>query len=310
MEHDHRRLIKFGNSSHIISLPNNWIKKHKLKKGDLIYIEENGNGEMILSSEIKKITNETNIEYDDLDELNRKLISSYIAGYDIIKIKVKNLNHNDLIRSYLEKLMSFEIVYQLEDKIIAKDLLDIKETQVINLIRRIDTINQSMFEDSKSSYKEKNYENIYKRDIYINKLTYLCLRILKKCLEDPNLIKKVGLKNDKLIEIWELITSLENIGDNIKRISGILTRIGNTKKLNGLLLVYNKVYKEYVEAMKSYYKNNKLLAYQVSSKKGEIINECNDLAKKHGNNPNIINMLEKIKTIEVLTRNICRSVYQ
>ena len=49
-----RKLIKFGGSSHIIAIPNAWIKKNSLGKGDTIYIEENGNNELILHPSIKE----------------------------------------------------------------------------------------------------------------------------------------------------------------------------------------------------------------------------------------------------------------
>ena len=88
---EYRKLIKFGNSSHIVSLPNYWLKKNNLKKGALIYFEENGNGELVLNPELKKhhIKSECVIEDNgDLKDLHRRLVSNYIAGYDIIKINL------------------------------------------------------------------------------------------------------------------------------------------------------------------------------------------------------------------------------
>ena len=39
---DYRRLISFGKSSFVVSLPKGWVVQNKLKKGDLIYFEESG----------------------------------------------------------------------------------------------------------------------------------------------------------------------------------------------------------------------------------------------------------------------------
>src|SRR3989344_3512162 len=88
---EYRKLIKFGNSSHIISLPNNWVKKHKLKKGDLIYFEENGSGELILNREIKKensqITQTTiDIINKPVPTIEREILCAYTNNYDIINI--------------------------------------------------------------------------------------------------------------------------------------------------------------------------------------------------------------------------------
>src|SRR3989344_3870559 len=43
-----RRIIKFGDSSHVISLPKKWIDKNNLKKGDLVVCNEETNELRIL----------------------------------------------------------------------------------------------------------------------------------------------------------------------------------------------------------------------------------------------------------------------
>ena len=55
MEHEPRKLIKFGSSSHIISIPQKWIQSNSLKKGDMIFLTESNENELILSPKNKKI---------------------------------------------------------------------------------------------------------------------------------------------------------------------------------------------------------------------------------------------------------------
>ena len=64
---DYRKLIKFGESSHVISLPASWIRKNNLKKGDHIYFEENGNNELVITAEIKKFEPEQQEITIDID---------------------------------------------------------------------------------------------------------------------------------------------------------------------------------------------------------------------------------------------------
>ena len=49
-----RKLIKFGKSSFVISLPKKWLEKNKLKKGDLLYVSENENGLSLTSKDNEK----------------------------------------------------------------------------------------------------------------------------------------------------------------------------------------------------------------------------------------------------------------
>jgi bifunctional DNA-binding transcriptional regulator/antitoxin component of YhaV-PrlF toxin-antitoxin module len=50
-----RRLIKFGDSSHVVSIPKDWIEKNNLQKGDLIFLDENEFGQLLISPDQKKI---------------------------------------------------------------------------------------------------------------------------------------------------------------------------------------------------------------------------------------------------------------
>ena len=88
---EYRKLIKFGNSSHIISLPNSWVRKNKLKKGALIYFEENGNGEIVLTPELKKEENKIseitiNITNKPIQTIEREIMNGYINNYDTLNI--------------------------------------------------------------------------------------------------------------------------------------------------------------------------------------------------------------------------------
>ena len=45
---DTRRIISFGTSSYVVSVPKNWVRENNLKKGDLIHVEDRKD-ELILS---------------------------------------------------------------------------------------------------------------------------------------------------------------------------------------------------------------------------------------------------------------------
>ena len=51
-----RKLIRFGKNSYVISLPKQWVDKTKLKKGDLISIDETKEGLVLKtnSAEVKE----------------------------------------------------------------------------------------------------------------------------------------------------------------------------------------------------------------------------------------------------------------
>jgi phosphate uptake regulator len=306
-----RKLIKFGKSSHIISLPNNWLKKNKLKKGDLLYISEESNNELKINPQLKdeKQESEISIVYDgDLEEIHRKIIGNYIAGYSIINIRLEKSDNIDIIKNYIDSLMSLEIIEESNTEIKVKDLLNIKEISMEKIVRRIDTLIRSMMEDTKLSNKTNNYEEIFKRDYNINKLTFLSYRVLKKCLDYPKLAEFIGIKYNRIIEDWLLVFDLEKLGDEIKRISRYLTRLKN-KNIKDLIGVYSEVCEDYNKCMNAYYKNDFRIIQEIIKKKDIIIKKCNLIVEKN-NNPYVFNIMERAKTLEKYIRDIGRLMYK
>ena len=114
---DYRRLIKFGNSSYVVSIPKDWLKKNNLEKGDMIYMNENSNNEIVLTSKIEETGPESltiTLDIDSFDEtdIERRVTSKYLAGYDTFILQgEKTLREKQtFIRALLNNLMALEII--------------------------------------------------------------------------------------------------------------------------------------------------------------------------------------------------------
>ena len=71
-----------------------WVTNQKLKAGDQLSVTIDGTNNLILSSERKKIhvKKQTNILLDETSEkghIERKIIATYISGYNQIHIRSK-----------------------------------------------------------------------------------------------------------------------------------------------------------------------------------------------------------------------------
>ena len=312
---EYRKIIKFGNSSHVVSLPSYWLKRNKLNKGDLIYFEENGNNELIFSPRVKDSKKELNkIVIDstnkDLSDINREIISKYIAGYDLIEISDNSMEKRSAdIRNLIHNLMGMEIMFQDKKRIVARDLLDLKSISLKNIINRIDIIIRSMLEDSKATITEDHYNSIYNRDKDVNRLSFLAHKVIKKCILNPNIARELSVDNLYLLNSWQLLINLEKIGDEAKRISRFFKDLNlKNKESEQLLKIYSKIIESYLNVMKAYYKDDKKIAYEIALTKDKIIEECNNISEK-SKNPKICRVIERIKGMEVYVRNISRVVF-
>ena len=200
-----RRLVKSGASSYTISLPKEWLEKNKLKKGNLLYIKEKSLSELLISPqsivEPSKVREKTiNIDNKELGSIEREITSAYINNHNIIRIIGRSLiDKTKEIRRILHNFTALEIAEQGAEKIVAKDLLNLKEVSIDSTIRRMDMIIRSMMHDLIEVRNNGISENIQFRDFDVNKLYFLLFRLIKGSLNDPVLASYFSINSAKAL---------------------------------------------------------------------------------------------------------------
>ncbi len=311
---EYRRLIKFGNSSYVISVPKAWIGKNNLNKGDVIYFEENGNNELVISAKEKQpILKESeitiNVEGKPLATIEREIINAYINNHDVIRL-VGNLGANkDKILKRVLRLMSLEIMEDKNDMIVVKDFLNIKDVSLENVIRRMDTILRIMLTEWAESIRIDNYDELARLDTDINKLRFLVYRVSKKCMKDHNTLISIGIDNcSELLDYWLLAFQLESIGDECRRIQRL---IRNTKfkkyERDELERFFKEVRDNYFKIMEAYYKGDVILAHEISSKRAYYLEEFNKIFEKSDNKVTAT-IIEKLRGMITYIRDIARII--
>ncbi|MDA3855795.1 MAG: hypothetical protein PF569_06030 [Candidatus Woesearchaeota archaeon] len=279
-----RKIIKFGTSSFVLTLPNEWVKKNKLVKGDTIDLVENQNKLMISTEKDNLIEKEAEINIDDmpLKIFNKKLISYYLKNYRYIRIKgEKVIERLEELRIFKEKLSSIEIYEIGKDFILFKDLSDPKSLDVDNMIQKIIGIEKILFDE----IIENNRHNyISQIDSNINKLTFLTFKTINYNLDKRE--KTYEVKNS--IYLWRIVSSLESIGDIIKRVARYLEKCED--KSSHIMEQMLRELKSYFEFITSLFKKdinleNNLKLYL--DKKQSLLREFEENRIKFQDNMNL-----------------------
>jgi len=308
-----RRLVKSGEASHTVSLPKNWIDDNKLSRGDLIYIQENPNNELVVTSnpqerkrEVKEIT--INVDGKKLDSIQREITSAYINNYNSITIIGKELSTIiKEIRQILHDFVALEISEQTATKIVANDLLNVDELSVEKTIRRMDMIVRSILQDSLAALDgEDLHESIVCRDLDVNRQYFLVYRILKSAMKDKNICKSFGLDTVQAHYYWYLSVNLENLADQSKNISQLL-RDTKVKKDEEIRELYSKMEKAYLDVMKSFFNKNVALAETINSFRRSYSEELDEFFKLN-NKPEIAQIVGNLREMSTLISNISRIV--
>ncbi|MBI2146704.1 phosphate uptake regulator PhoU [Candidatus Woesearchaeota archaeon] len=314
---DYRKLISFGKSSYVVSLPKTWVTQNKLKKGDLIYFEEN-NQSLVLNHQntIKKSENKEIIipvNGKSVRRLQREIISAYIKDYKSIVLTGEEVKDKAKeIQSTIQNLMALEVMEQTSKRIVAKDFLDMNNISIFNLIKKMDIIVRAMIEDCENMFKEDNYENISHRDNDVNRLSFLVFRVVEFGLDNPSfMFKKEGLESRNLLNLWWFTFNLEILGDEVKRIARYMRETSlpekEQQKFIGLLADAKK---GYLSIMTGFHTQNEEPAHSVLESKDDFIKKCDQFSKDNKKIENVSLLVEKLKSMTTGMHNLGRVVYQ
>lgn len=299
-----RRLVKAGQASHTISLPKNWLDKHKLQKGDLVYLYEKGENELIITPENKPDdplpTKEITIPVDgkELSTIQREVTSAYMNNYGSIMLIGDSITDktND-IRKMLHDFVALEVADQTAKTIVAKDLLNVKEISVDKTIRRMDMLVRSMLKDSIASVDDSELaKSVEMRDLEVNRAYFLMMRLLKSTFSNRKLAELFQLSNEKVLSYYYLTINLENFADAAKHVVDLISK---ERKKSKVKTIFAQVEKGYLDVMKAYFTKDKKLADGVALARLDLMKQVDELP---------MGVAQLFRSMVTLTNNIARLV--
>lgn len=313
---EYRKLISFGKSSFVISLPKSWVSAHKLHKGDLIYLDET-DPDLILSANKDKNSGDREItitvEGKSLRRIQREIISAYIKNFKTINLTGKDLKDRAKgIQDTIHNLMALEVLEQTSTRIVAKDFLDMTNISIFNLIRKIDVILRAMIDDCEKMFLEDNYENINHRDNDVNRLSFLLFRTVEFGLENSSfMFKKHKLRSRDLLGIWWFVFNLEAIGDDIKRISRYMRNIDlDQKQKDRLLALIAEIKICYLKMLKGFHNREVNLAHEILENKERMLRDGEEFYNQNKKVENIGLLIGTLRSIVNNIHNLGRVIYQ
>lgn len=325
---DVRKLISFGKGSYIISMPKSWIEKNNLKKGDLIALNDEG-VELILKAndeERKAESKEITIDAKDkaIEILKTEIVSSYLNGYDTINIMLEtNSKEAAKLKDVIRNLSGLEIMEQTSTRLVAKNLINVNEISINNIIRRMDIITRAMMQDAAlCSRGQCTYDDIHGRDTDMNRLYYLGYRVIKNALKNPKVAKALGQDPWQLHSDTFILKKLERIADKQKRIARYLAGTDlDRETLNELDKIFTDIMESYNDVMKSYYNKDKELASRIEVSNKDRAESCNRFLEKYmlihvkaksksanGDLVAVARIVENLKAASVEIRDLARNV--
>lgn len=207
-----RKVIKLGQNSLLVSLPSSWIKKHGIKKGDEISLDEK-EGALVLQSASAPSKQCTTIDITGLSPaIKRALGALYKKGYDEFTVHFNS--HDELETAYevvREEFTGFEVVQHGKNHIVVREISQPHADQFDSVLRRLFLVIKDYAGEVASALQNKDagwLKRLVLRDKDVNKLADFCRRLINK-----------HLTSQTNAALYLIVEQLEKISDRYRDIS-------------------------------------------------------------------------------------------
>lgn len=188
-----RSVYKLGDSTLVVSLPKSWTESVQLKKGDKILVRMLKDGTLSLfptnmdQKGLREVEIPVNISSEG--DLERNIISKYVDGYSLIKLKACDglfkLHHHNIIRGIINKLIGLNIIELTPEEVIIQSLLDPSELPIRKGLERTYSLATSMCKGALKALMTSDdlmAKNILRMRTDLDGFYYLVLRQLRSSL--------------------------------------------------------------------------------------------------------------------------------
>ena len=272
---DTRKVQKTGGSTFIVSLPKKWVNEIGIKNGDSIGFMQQPDGSMLLSPKIteKKTSRRkiVNVEGMESEHLLRKMISIYMAGYNIIDLKADKRmvpEAREAIRNFTKNVIGPEIIEETTNSVTLHDLVEPGDLPLDKGVGRMYLITKSMHTDALTALKESDTSlagDVIARDNEVNRLYWLVIKQYNLLLNDPGFGAKIGTNPNEALAYLLIARIIERIADHAGKIAESVKQLEEEridKRIMQDLLEASRIALEIVErSVSAFYTKN--------------INECN-----------------------------------
>lgn len=228
-----RKVQVTGKSTYIMTLPKKWVMESFLSAGSSVTLSYQEDGSLVVSPQalrkntaLKKLTMKEN-----LDELKRKVIGTYIMGsYQFLEINgIKDFQEGkNEIRKLCKGLIGFEIVEVDGSRILIQDILDTDEFTIEAGFKRMSSLVFQMFNCFIDFLRTADFEiikDIICRDEDVDQIFFLLSKLFTSRL---NLKKTSNSDRLRLIEAFYYRLA----AGELEKIAGLIVEIAlNLEKI-------------------------------------------------------------------------------
>lgn len=314
-----RRLQKVGAATFTVALPKEWVEARGLgAKSEVdVQVLDDGNIRISTISSEKRKEKEITIKAKESDAgfLIRKVMAAYIAGYDIIRVDLSELEPEfegkEKLRKIIKsKMAGGEIIEESMNSIVVQILLRPYEYPLNKMLIRMTSMTHNMILDVCKAIDSKNKNillDVIERDEDVDKLYFMGSRWLASIIDDRFSSMDYDIKSGReVLEYRIVFRHVERVADHVCKVATILLEMVDRIERDAateVKTVLEKAGNVFVRSVNCIKSNNLLDANKVIHDARNVIRSVEEILEKFGKLPRGLNlgpvalMLESVKRI-------------
>ncbi|MEM0481875.1 MAG: phosphate uptake regulator PhoU [Nitrososphaerota archaeon] len=237
-----RRTQKTGGSTLIVSLPQEWVRRVRLKPHDELYLmEEPGGGLVIWPAALdgQEAAEEAVVRVPTdagPEDVLRLYLSMYIAGYSVIRLEFgeTGYRHTKELKEIMRRwLVGVEIIGETFHGIVTQCLPTHDSLQPVKVIERMADLAASMQRDALYAIENNDEglaQDIIQRDYDVDRFYHFAVRQLNIGISSPRRLAALGLKNpQECLSYIIAAKTIERAADHATSIANFLVGERQTK---------------------------------------------------------------------------------
>jgi phosphate uptake regulator len=210
------------------------MSEMRLKAGDPVTIVREANNYLSIIPSVTRSSSTLDeaisnvLHTESSNTIKRKVISMYLAGYNVINLKAKtgriSPSQRDAVREVVRRnLVGTEIIADASEIITIQVLLSVPELSINTAVRRMFLISSAMHRDAMLALAELNYElaeAVIKSDDEVDRFSLYILRNLVIATQNERILQEIGLKKSSdCLSYRVAVKSIERIADHASGIA-------------------------------------------------------------------------------------------
>lgn len=309
-----RKVQKVGQSTLSVSLPMAWTKKVGIQKGDLVFITEESDSALRLTTEPGKTEN--NVEYvvnvdrcDNTKVLARVIVGNYVLGRSLIRVEANRRLMREQIESIREvthRLLGIGIIEESDRHLLLQCSIDPKKFPLETVVRRLYVLTSIMFRETLDSIVDGDLElakDAITREYEADTIYWLLARLLASAQQSRAVADSIGILDPMDIVQHSIIAwYLEMIGDRVTHIASNVIQLQDVREVADSTLIerLNQIgviaFNMFDKAVSSIFDGNLTIASDAVDMYDTIEREESTLMKRfhNGSSPELAAIISEI----------------